>query len=96
MPLACIPNAIPNRPRYIELRQKLRAAITVTQPLENGQSWRLSEEIIKLTESAEWIEMERLCCPFLQFKLETNAEQAHTLTLSGPPGTSEFFANEFR
>ena len=95
MPLACIPRAIPNRPRYNELRQKLRSAITSTQQIENGQSWRLSENHIPLKETAEWIEMERLCCPFLAFQFETMAGSEHRLTLTGPPGTNEFLAAEF-
>lgn len=95
MPLLCIPGAIPNRPRYNELRQKLRAAITAKNDTENGQSWDLSASQITLTETAEWIEMERLCCPFLAFRLETKNEPGHRLTMTGPEGTADFLKKEF-
>lgn len=95
MPLLCIPGAIANRPRYHELRQKLSAAITTKIDTENGQSWDLFEEHISITETAEWIEMERRCCPFLSFRLETKSEPGHRLTMTEPEGTADFLKIEF-
>ena len=94
--MVCIPNAIPNLVRYDQLRQKLRAAVTATVHLENGQSWHISEAHITLSETAEWVAMERLCCPFLTFQLEPATESDYRLTLTGPPGTNDFLAAEFR
>ena len=96
MPLLCIPGAIANRPRYNELRQKLTAATTAKHETENGQSWDLSEQQISMTETAEWIEMERRCCPFLSFRLETKSEPGHRLTMTGPEGTADFLRIEFQ
>lgn len=91
MPLACIPSAIPNRPRYNELRQKLRAAITE----KSAQTWELDDTRLTLTETAEWIEMERLCRPFLKFNLEINDEPGHRLTMTGLEETAAFLKHEF-
>jgi len=95
MPLVCIPGAIPNRPRYNELRQKLTVAIAARHDTENGKSWDFSEEQISISETAEWIEMERRCCPFLTFRLETKDESGHRLTMTGPEGTADFLSIEF-
>ena len=94
MPLLCIPSAIAN-PRYNELRQKLTAAITAKHDTENGQSGDISEEQIAITDIAEWIEIERLCRPFLKFSLETNSEPGHRLTMTGSKGTADFLEVEF-
>ena len=91
MVIACIPNAIPNRPRYNELRQKLRAAIITKE----AETWHLDHTRITLTETAEWIDMERRCCPFLKFNLETNNGPGHRLTMTGPEGTADFLQHEF-
>ena len=95
MPLVCIPGAITNRIRYDQLRQKIHAAIIAKNDFEYGQYWQLSENQITVSETAEWIEMERLCCPFLSFRLETNSEPGHRLTMTGPDGTAEFLRIEF-
>jgi hypothetical protein len=95
MALVCIPGAIPNRPRYDELRQKLLSAITATGQHGNGEFWDLAESKITFTETAEWITMERLCCPFLTFQLETKNEPGHRLTMTGPEETRAFLKAEF-
>ena len=95
MPLVCIPGTITDRPRYDLLRKKLHAAVITKNDVENGQSWDLSEEQISLTGAAEWIEMERRCCPFLTFRLETRDESGHRLTMTGPEGAADFLRIEF-
>ena len=51
---------------------------------------------IELTQLADFISEERLCCPFLEFtlKIEPNAKKV-LLTLTGPTGTQEFLREEF-
>jgi hypothetical protein len=42
---------------------------------------------------AEWIELERRCCPFLEFKIELPAAGASiVLHLSGGEGVKEFLS----
>ena len=39
--------------------------------------------------------MERLCCPFLTFRLEVNNELSHRLMMTGSEGTAGFLKIEF-
>lgn len=87
--LACELGAISAacRPRYSELVRKLRLAVRSHQELADGYALTLSEEAITLPELAEWIGMERLCCPFLTFHLELRSGVCEMqLSLRGPEG----------
>jgi hypothetical protein len=51
---------------------------------------------IELTQLADFISEERLCCPFLEFTLKIKPDQKPiSLTLTGPIGTQEFLREEF-
>jgi hypothetical protein len=41
----------------------------------NGYAFKLDAKAVTLTETAEWITMERLCCPFLTLQLSTAGNQ---------------------
>ena len=88
--LACNPKAITaaTRPRYEELSKRLREAVRGRREITSGYALSLDGKAISLTEAAEWMTLERLCCPFLTVRLETVAGQGDwSLTLTGPPGT---------
>jgi len=40
-------------------------------------------------EVARWVDLERLCCPFMEFHLRVT-DKAMTLQLSGPEGSAEY------
>jgi hypothetical protein len=82
MGLACNLTAIPaaKRPRYTELVARLRSAITNRTELPDGYTYQLD---MPLTDLAEWIATERLCCPFLNSHLNVSADTQPTLTLRG-------------
>jgi hypothetical protein len=90
--LACNIQAIgaAERPRYRELVSRLRAAILDREELADGYSYSLDSANIKPREVAEWICLERLCCPFLNFELE-----AFRLTMRGPEGVKAVLRDEF-
>src|SRR5437762_7047257 len=69
--IACDLKAIAaaERPRYVDLMKRLRAAVRARTELTDGYNYKLDGSAIKLKEVAEWIAMERLCCPFLDFQL---------------------------
>jgi hypothetical protein len=47
-------------------------------------------------EFAEWIELERKCCPFFRFEIRwTPKSEAVWLNLSGPQGVKDFILDEF-
>ena len=73
-------------PTYRSLCSRLRKAIIDRRELSDGYAFRLSEESVSLLDAARWVSLERLCCPFLTFRLEaTGGDRDYWLTLAGPP-----------
>jgi hypothetical protein len=84
------------RPRYNELVKRVREAMRDRTEMPNGYAFKLDSKTITLPEAAEWIGMERLCCPFLTLQLSAAGNQAHwVLTLTGPEGVKPLFDAEF-
>lgn len=96
-PLACNIKAIraAERPRYNDLVKRLRIAVQDRSELSDGYAYRLDTKKITLPEVAEWITMERLCCPFLTFQLEIKGNGDSQLTLRGPMGAKAILREEF-
>jgi hypothetical protein len=84
------------RPRYNELVKRVRDAMRDRTEMSNGYAFKLDSKRITLLEAAEWIGMERLCCPFLTLQLSAAGNQAHwVLTLTGPEGVKPLLDAEF-
>lgn len=97
-PLACNQNAIgaAERPRYTELVKRLRSAVRERRELSDGYSYRLDGKSVSLPEVAEWIKLERLCCPFLTLQLEASGTASDwRLRLRGPVGVKAILEEEF-
>jgi len=94
--IACNIHAISavQRPRYDDLVTRLRASMRDRRELADGYTYSLDSAKITLQEVSEWITMERLCCPFLIFKLEV-AGEASCLAMRGPEGTKAILQQEF-
>jgi hypothetical protein len=75
VPLACNLKAISTseRPRYNDLVKWLRVAVQDRNERPDRYDYKLDTKKITLPEVAEWIKMERLCCPFLTFQLYVKA-----------------------
>jgi hypothetical protein len=97
VPLACNLKAIsaPDRPHYADLMKRLRIAVHDRSELQDGYTYKLDTSKMPLPDVAEWITMERLCCPFLTFNLEMNGKGDSSLTLRGPSGTKAILDEEF-
>jgi hypothetical protein len=96
--LACNLNAISagDRTRYTDLFKRIQAAITDRRELKDGYVFRLNGESISLPDVAQWISLERLCCPFFTFELQTTGEESDCwLTLRGPDGAKTIINQEF-
>jgi hypothetical protein len=75
------------RLRYDVLMKRLRGAIRDEMETSNGYVFKLDSKTVTLPEVAEWMGMERLCCPFLTLQLAASGNQADwLLTLTGPLG----------
>jgi hypothetical protein len=97
--IACNTKAISaaERPRYNALVGRLRRSIRDRRELPDGYAFRLNEQTITLTDVAEWIRMERLCCPFLVFQIEVSGTKQNVqLTLRGPSGTKAILESAFQ
>jgi len=94
-PLACDLDAISasDRPRYDQLRKMLAASATGKRELPDGIAVKISTERMALAQLAEWIALERKCCPFFEFRIEVAPESGPVwLSLTGRPGVKEFLA----
>lgn len=97
VPIACAPHALTReeRDRSRELRRELAAATVVTRCLPDGYSYRYRADAEVFRKAAEWITLERRCCPFLTFTLRwEHGAAAPMLDLTGPEGTREFLRAE--
>ncbi len=94
----CNLGAIPveQRPRYRELVRRLRHAILRRDETPDDYRYGLDATAISLVEAAEWVTMERLCCPFLALELSTSGREGNwRLTLTGPQGAKPLIDAEF-
>ncbi len=93
-PLACIPNALTSDQQEYwvkEIVPKLYKAVQEIQELPNGWAWRLPSTSEMLILVAEDLNMERLCCPFVNYTLEIGPNQApFWLHMTGAEGVKEF------
>lgn len=98
-PLACVPSALtPDQQEYWvkEIVPKLYKSVQEIQELPNGWMWRLpsTSEILKLV--AEDLNMERLCCPFVNYTLEIESNHGpFWLRMTGGEGVKQFLQMSF-
>lgn len=95
IPIVCTLNSTEFHERERSILQKL---LPKAQRVESsdGYIYRFPSDDECLREIAEFIELERQCCPFLDFRLSVRRGRGEiTLELSGPPGAKEFIASTF-
>lgn len=98
MPVACTLGAFTpeEQKRHSELMATLTPMLQSPHELENGYAFPLAASPQQFVDVAEWITLERKCCPFLQFDLQwlpqTNTPE---LRLTGGPGVKEFIAAQW-
>jgi hypothetical protein len=83
--------AVADRGRYRQLVTRVRAALTKRVEISNGYVFDVWPGALNASELAEWMRLERLCCPFLTIELSGFEK----LTLSGAPGIKELIQAEF-
>ena len=83
------------RTRHSELAARLADAVSERRELADGYTLRVVVEKIDLAAAAEWITLERKCCPFLRFQLEAEPDDGPVwLRLTGATGVKEFLRSE--
>ena len=96
-PLACNLAALsaPERERHAALLAELGTMTREMRETKDGYALRLHADAPGFQRVAEWITLERRCCPFLRFDLRWNAgEEEPWLELGGRAGVKELLAAE--
>lgn len=84
------------RMRYREIIQKLDHSRQSVKELSDGYAFRFKAEAQTIQEAAEFIALERLCCPFFDFELAIEQDSNRLwLRLRGQEGVKEFIRAEF-
>ncbi len=96
-PFACDMSAIAadRRSTHAASTEKLFRAIESIDELSDGYRFRLPHDSDLLLTAAEFIALERLCCPFFGFALEVERDGgAVWLSLTGGDGVKPFIMAE--
>jgi hypothetical protein len=96
-PIACKLDALnpAERERQSALLRELGTMTKETRETGDGYALRLPADTEGFQKVAEWITLERRCCPFLNFELKWKAgEETPWLELGGRKGVKAFLAAE--
>ncbi|HET6861779.1 MAG TPA: hypothetical protein VFH91_01990 [Pyrinomonadaceae bacterium] len=96
-PFACDMTAIApqKRERHIATIKRLFRSVTYVNELPNGYKFELPNQTETLELAAEFICLERLCCPFFGFTLDVEPEGGKLLlSLTGREGVKPFILEE--
>ncbi len=88
-PLACDFGAMDDgqRERYLGLRRLLGEDFVEARELDTGYAFRHSSGADVLVALAEYVSLERLCCPFFDFAIEVGRGGGGVwLRMTGPEG----------
>lgn len=98
-PFACNLSALTasQRARHQQLGRELLAAVLEIQELPDGYAARLPSDSDSVLRAAEFITLERLCCPFLSLAVELVQNQGPVwLRITGAEGVKPFIRAEFK
>jgi len=84
------------RKHHRELSERLRQSVTEVRELGDGYAFRFAAETERITLVAEWVTLERLCCPFFDFQLAVGSQDNWLwLRITGREGVKSFMQSEF-
>ena len=96
-PLACDMTAISveQRPVHLAKSRELFSQIQETRELPDGYEFRFADGADVLRPLVDFVALEKLCCPFLGFEIEVEAESGPVwLRLTGREGVKAFIKEE--
>jgi hypothetical protein len=76
--------------RYVMLRAAVRTGMNAVRELPDGYAVGLPTDAALFRHAAEWITLERRCCPFLTLGLEWAEDDRVWLRLTGGPEVKAF------
>jgi hypothetical protein len=81
---------------FDELGPLLRTKVLGARSDPDGYSFRFPNDWATYAALTEWMNGERLCCPFFDFDLSLAREHGQIwMKLSGRPGTKDFIRSDF-
>ena len=87
-PIACNLTNAELQERRRTVLETLRSAVLEVKELADGFAYSFPSEGDRFPELAAMVDLERQCCPFLQFRLTVAAGHGPlTLEITGPEGT---------
>jgi hypothetical protein len=92
-PLACVvaPFSADERSRWQQLGAAWSAKVDEVRELPDGFALRIGHDAATIMAAAEWMTLDRRCCPFMAFTLAIEREGGPAwVHLTGRPGTKEF------
>ena len=96
LPIACNLTSAELQERRRTVLEKLRDTVVEIKELSDGYAYSFSSEGEQFKELAAMIDLERQCCPFLQFRLTVSAGGGPLcVEITGPQGTKDFLLNTF-
>lgn len=72
------------------LLERLATALVRMDETTTGFRLRYAEDADVYRAAAEWVTLERQCCPFLNFRLTWNRHEGPALELGGADGAKDF------
>ena len=96
-PLACRIDALgpADRARHGALVAELAGVKPAVEEIEEGFAFRFPSRPYLFLRVAEWIGLERQCCPFLAIRLELeHASHSIRVSVTGPAGTKDLLRSE--
>ncbi|GIK63988.1 MAG: hypothetical protein BroJett018_17820 [Chloroflexota bacterium] len=93
---ACNMNAISpeQRPAHQQLAEQLFTSKQAVHEMSNGYRFEFSAEWLVML--AQFVSLERLCCPFFDFAIQVDANSdTLSLQLTGTEGVKAFIRAEF-
>jgi hypothetical protein len=98
-PLACDLKAFQpeERRHWRQLLDQLTAAVVEVRELSGGYALHLDTRRMSVVDAAQWIDLERRCCPFFNFQLDLHGDDGTLwLSLAGREGVKQFIMVDFR
>ncbi len=85
-----------DRAHHAGLIEQLKASLEVVRELPDGYAFRFADDGSLFGRLAEWVRLESVCCPFLDFELKVERASGPVwLRLTGGEGVKEFLENQF-
>ena len=85
------------RGRYASLRSLILGAVSQIVEIENGYVFHLPGDDAMLATVADWVALERRCCPFFEISVSIGGSDPRIrVALTGSPEVKSFLEAEFR